>query len=343
MTHHPDSGLSQRVALGVLLRSFPPARVDAVLDAADRREQRQRLLPARLMVYFTLGMWIFKTLSYEQILAEILCNAPGLAVAGAVDEASAAAIGRARRRLGVEPLRLLFEQAAASGFSGTPEEGYRGLRPVWLRRFEVSAPASPANLAAFGPAARTSLSLAVQHRFGRVLAADIAEAADAPEQVLSGLELEDSILIIDERPLNAPLWTAVERLGAEQLWPIPDERQPSSVTRLPDGSALGKVTAEDGSELVARVFSRPGHDRPVRLATSILDHRLAPAAELAALYDARRPAAGFDAIGVYREGDVLEPRSKDPEMVKQELYAMLCVHHAIGDLLDPIGPILPRT
>jgi hypothetical protein len=112
VAHHPDTGLPQRVALGVLLRSFPPAHIDRVLDAAERREQRQRLLPARLMVYFTLGMWIFKTLSYEQILAEMLCNAPVLAVPSAVDEqASAAAIGRARRRLGVEPLRLLFEQA----------------------------------------------------------------------------------------------------------------------------------------------------------------------------------------------------------------------------------------
>ncbi|HET9170680.1 MAG TPA: transposase domain-containing protein [Actinospica sp.] len=343
VTHHPDTGLPQRVALGVLLRSFPPARVDEVLDAAGRREQRQRLLPARLMVYFTLGMWIFKTLSYEQILAEILCNAPGLAVAGAVDEAaSAAAIGRARRRLGVEPLRLLFEQASgASAFSDTEE--YRGLRPVRLRRLDVGVPASPGNLAGFGPAARTSLSLLVGHAAGRVLAADVADAGSAPERVLSGLELQDGMLIIEERPLCARLWTAVERLGGEQLWPITDGQQPAAASRLADGSALGKVTADDGSELVARVFSRPGADRPVRLATSILDHRLAPAAELAALYDARPAAGDLGAVGGYREGGLLELRSKDPEMVRQELYAMLCVHHAIGELLDPIGPILPKT
>jgi hypothetical protein len=338
VTHHPDTGLPQRVALGVLLRSFPPAHVDRVLDAAERREQRQRLLPARLMVYFTLGMWIFKTLSYEQILAEMLCNAPVLAVPGALDEqASAAAIGRARRRLGVEPLRLLFEQArGASGFSVT--ESYRGLRPIRLRRLEVSVPASPANLGGFGPGARTDLNLLVEHGTGRVLAADIADADSAPERVLDGAALRDSLLIIDERPLRARLWTAVERLGAEQLWPISDEQQPASATRLPDGSALGKLTADDGSEFVARVFSRPGAGPPVRLATSILDHRLAPAAELAELYDVRDSENGVDAIGVYRDGDTLELRSKDPEMVRQELYAMLCVHHAIGDLITNQPP-----
>jgi hypothetical protein len=347
MTHHPETGLSQRVALGVLLRSFPPALVDEVLVAADRREQRQRLLPARLMVYITLAMWLFKTLSYEQILGEILTNAPGLALPSAVDEpASAAAIGRARRRLGVEPLRLLFEQtrgAAAYAPTDTAPESYRGLRPVWLRRLDVSVPASPANLAGFGPTAHTDLSLLVEHRSGRVLAAHIADAASGPDRVLVDAALEDSMLIIDERPLCSRLWTAVETLGAEQLWPLADDQQATSATRLPDGSALGKLTADDGVELVARVFSRPAGGRPLRLATSILDHRLAPAAELAELYETRLSGADFDAVGVYRDGDLLELRSKDPEMVKQELYAMLCVHHAIGDLINPVHLILPKT
>jgi hypothetical protein len=337
MTHHPDTGLPQRVALGVLLRSFPPARVDQVLDAADRREQRQRLLPARLMVYFTLGMWIFRSLSYEQILAEILCNAPALALPVAVAEpASAAAIGRARRRLGVEPLRLLFEQAAGTCALPAPPS-FRGLRPLWLRTVDVSVPATPANLACFGRTARTRLSVLIEDFTGRVAAADVADVCDVPERLLADALLRESMLIVDERPLSARLWAAAERLGVEQLWPLTG-RQPTSGTRLPDGSALGKLTADDGSELVARVFARPGGGSPARLATSILDHRLAPAAELAELYAARRAGADIDAIAAYRVGGVLELRSKDPEMVRQELYAMLCVHHAIGDLINTAVP-----
>jgi len=339
VTHHPDTGLPQRVALGVLLRSFPPAQVDLVLDAADRREQRQRLLPARLMVYFTLGMWIFKSLSYEQILAEILINAPGLALPAAVDEpASAAAIGRARRRLGVEPLRLLFEQAA--GASGTPAPAsFRGLRPVWLRRVDVSVPASPANLEGFGAMSRTRMSVLIEDCTGRVVAAAVADGSDVPERLLAEADLAGSMLIVDERPLSARLWTAAERLGVQQLWPLSEGRQLAAATRLPDGSALGKLTADDGSELVARVFARPGGGAPARLASTILDHRLAPAAELAALYEARRGGADFAAVAAYRGGDMLELRSKDPEMVRQELYAMLCVHHAIGDLINSVPPV----
>lgn len=360
MTHHPDTGLPQRVALGVLLRSFPPAQVDRVLDAAGRREQRQRLLPARLMVYFTLGMWIFKALPYEQILAEILRGAPGLAVAAATDEtASAAAIGRARRRLGVEPLKFLFEQAA--GPSMPPAvASFRGLRPIRMRRAEVSVPATPANLLVFGApmplgtaasalpptAARTArtplrapLGLLIEERTGRVAAADVADGADVgavDDRLLAGVAAEGSILIMDERPLSARIWTTIERFGAEQLWPIADSAQPSSATRLPDGSLLGKLPDDDGSELVVRIIPR-GY-RANRLATSILDHRVASAAELAALYAPRSAGPVFGGLG-HGADDTLELRSKDPEMCRQELYAMLCVQHAIGDLIEPIQGI----
>ena len=349
MTHHPDTRLPQRVALGVLLRSFPPVRVDQVLDAAGRREQRQRLLPARLMVYFTLGMWIFKSLPYELILTEILRDAPGLAPpVGTEEPASAAAIGRARRRLGVEPLRLLFDEAAGPSAAGPAQ--WRGLRPVRLCQVEVGVPATPANLEGFGGAGRwrpaaaaparpprpplcAQLSLLIEDGTERIVAADVGECADPPlERLLDGALPAETLLVMDERPLAARLWAAAERLGVDQLWPLEEQVQPSHATRLPDGSLLVKLPADDGSELVARMVSRGG-PRPVRLATSILDHRAAPAADLLALHDGGGAGGGFDGVATYGNGGRLELRSKDPDMVSQELYAMLCVQHAIGDLV----------
>lgn len=361
ISHDPDTRLPQRVALGVLLRSFPPVLVDRVLDAAGRREQRQRLLPARLMVYFTLGMWIFKALPYEQILAELLRDAPGLAPPVAVtDQASAAAIGRARRRLGVEPLRLLFEEAARQ--SAADAEPFHGLRPLRVCELDVGVPATPANLLGFAgvghaalarvpglptvrparvaPRARTRLLLDRDSR--RIAAAEVAVTpAPAPDRLPPGAVQPGDLLVMDERPLFARLWTSAESRGAQLLWPLPEQVQACGGSRLPDGSVLGKIQAEDGSELVARVLASVRH--PVRLATSILDHRAAPADELAALYDAPGAAGTgsvFDGIGAPGGAERLELRSKDPEMVRQELYAMLCVHHAIGDLVGP-SPLAP--
>src|SRR5260370_31889273 len=46
--------------VGVLTRAFPPDLVDEVIEATGTRELRRRLLPARLMVYFVLALWLFR-------------------------------------------------------------------------------------------------------------------------------------------------------------------------------------------------------------------------------------------------------------------------------------------
>jgi hypothetical protein len=49
--------LPDRVAIGVLTKTFPPELVDEVIDEAGARDQRKRSLPARSTTYFTLAMW----------------------------------------------------------------------------------------------------------------------------------------------------------------------------------------------------------------------------------------------------------------------------------------------
>jgi hypothetical protein len=44
-----------RIAIGVLTRTFPPGLVDRALATTRRTEQRRRLLPARVVVYYTLA------------------------------------------------------------------------------------------------------------------------------------------------------------------------------------------------------------------------------------------------------------------------------------------------
>jgi hypothetical protein len=49
----PPTGerLSDRIAIGVLTRTYPPGLVDQVIAEAGAQERRQRLLPARVVVY----------------------------------------------------------------------------------------------------------------------------------------------------------------------------------------------------------------------------------------------------------------------------------------------------
>lgn len=51
-----DRRLPDLVSLGVLMKVFPPEVVDSVIAECGRTEQRHRLLPARSMAYFAMGM-----------------------------------------------------------------------------------------------------------------------------------------------------------------------------------------------------------------------------------------------------------------------------------------------
>jgi hypothetical protein len=125
-----------------------------VIDAAGAREQRKRSLPARPTTYFTLAMWLWREHGYEEVLRQLI---DGLGWSGAgPDEADVAwpgSITKARARLGVEPLRLLFARVAGP----VVRPGMLGCfwRGLWLTAIDgatLDVPNSPANRAEFdGP------------------------------------------------------------------------------------------------------------------------------------------------------------------------------------------------
>src|SRR5664279_5092237 len=150
----PGQRLSDRVALGVLTATFPRQLVDEVIDVTGRREQRNRLLPAHLTVYYVLAMTLFATAGYEEVMRSLT---EGLAWAsdGAEDFAvpSQVAITKARARLGPEPLAQLFDRACVPlATPTTPGAFYRDWRLVSIDGTTIDVADTDANAAAFGRA-----------------------------------------------------------------------------------------------------------------------------------------------------------------------------------------------
>lgn len=71
-----------------------------------------------------------------------------------------------------------------------------------------------------------------------------------------------------------------------------------------------------------------------RLLTNILDPDQAPALELATLYHERWEVEGvFDELKTHLRATSTVLRSKTPELVKQEFWALLLAHFAIRQLM----------
>ena len=70
----PEGWLPDRVSVGALTRAFPPELVDRVVDTTDTRELRRRLLPARLVVYFVLALWLFRgpNCGYGRVMVKLV-------------------------------------------------------------------------------------------------------------------------------------------------------------------------------------------------------------------------------------------------------------------------------
>jgi hypothetical protein len=117
----------------VLTRLFHRDLVDEVIAETGRREQRSRLLPAHVVVYFVLAMTLFAGEGYEEVMRRLVGGLRFLrSWSSHWTVPSTSAISQARARLGEEPLRELFDRVATP--SAAP-----GDAGCWFGRFRVMA------------------------------------------------------------------------------------------------------------------------------------------------------------------------------------------------------------
>ena len=98
----PEVGAFEAGHLGELTRCVPFDLVDAVLVETGRVQQRLRLLPSRVGVYFVLALGLFPELGYLRVWGMLASALPG---AVRVSEKAL----RDVRRVGAAPFKLLFE------------------------------------------------------------------------------------------------------------------------------------------------------------------------------------------------------------------------------------------
>lgn len=359
----PGERLSDRVALGVLTATFPRTLVDEVIKETGRREQRNRLLPAHLTVYYVLAMTLYSSAGYEEVMRSLT---EGLAWASDGRERhqlpSQVAISKARTRLGPKPLAQLFARACVPlATPATAGAFYRGRRLLSMDGATIDVADTPANAQVFGRAGTGRgdgsafpqlRMLAIAECGTHAIVAAAMDSYDVGEVTLAkGLvtaALRPGMLVLADRGFTAfPLWDKASRTGADLLWRAKGNAVLPVLERHDDGSYRSELVATEDKRarqnvLTVRVVEyaiddegRPGaKDTSYRLVTTILDPAEAPAEELAALYAQRwEIESTFDELKTHQRGPRVILRSRTPEGVYQEAWGYLCVHYALRALI----------
>src|SRR4051794_4007218 len=99
--------LSDHISLGVIARAVPPERVRQVLAETGKASERERDLPAQVMVYYAIALALYMGSSTGGGLRCLRGGLRGWGGAGGVGVGGKGGFSRAPRRLGEPPLRGL--------------------------------------------------------------------------------------------------------------------------------------------------------------------------------------------------------------------------------------------
>jgi hypothetical protein len=353
------SRITDYISLGVVAKTFPLEKIRASLAASGKESVRQRDLPAHVVVYYVIALALYMQSSYREVLRCLLEGIQWLVEPGAgINVAGNSGISQARTRLGWEPVRQLHDEVVRPvAVAATKGAWYRAWRLISVDGSTLDVADEKSNSEAFGrPGASRGESAYPKIRFVSLVEngthvlfgsrmADYATSEVAlAKTVLPGLG-KGMLCLADRGFFGFEMWKQAIATGADLLWRVRKNIHLACETRLPDGSYLSRVYPSQQDQrrgrngIVVRMIEYrlegvEGAEPLYRLATTILDHEPAPAAELAALYHERwEIETAFDELKTHLRGAHIVLRSKTPDLVRQEFYGLLMAHFAVRGLM----------
>lgn len=341
--------------LGELTQHLPFEMVDQALAATRTTQSRLRDLPSRVVVYLVLAACLFPEVGYLGVWRKLTAALAGVPTLTPTTGGLAAA----RRRVGVAPLRWLFDLLRGPAAIGRQRGSWwRGLLVCAIDGTTLTVPDNPRMLTRFTkqrgnhggtgyPQVRLVALLACGARtvldavFGP---ASIGETTYTPQLLRS---LRAGMILLGDRNFGAAdLIAQIAATGSDVLIRLKTGRTMPILARYPDGSylsMLGRLRVRV-IECEITINTTAGQQTGVyRLATTLLDHHHYPAGELIQLYHER-----WEIETTYLElkstilgGRVL--RARTPTGVVQEIYALLVVYQLLRTAIADATTTRPDT
>jgi hypothetical protein len=353
------SRITDYISLGVVAKTFPLEKIRASLAATGKESMRQRDLPAHVVVYYVIALALYMQSSYREVLRCLLEGIHWLAEpAAGINVAGNSGISQARTRLGWEPVRQLHDEVVRPvAVAATKGAWYRAWRLISVDGSTLDVADEQGNNEAFGrPGASRGESAYPKIRFVSLVEngthvlfgsrmADYATSEVALAKTVLPSLGKGMLCLADRGFFGFEMWKLAAATGADLLWRVRKNIHLPCEKRLPDGSYLSRIYPSQQDQrrgrngIVVRVIEYrlegvEGAEPLYRLATTILDHELASAAELAALYHQRwEIETAFDELKTHLRGAHIVLRSKTPDLVRQEFYGLLMAHFAVRGLM----------
>lgn len=353
------SRVTDYISLGVIAKFFPVEKIHDVLEQTNRASVRERDLPAHVVVYYVIALALYMRSSYREVLRCLLEGVQWLLDPSAkVKVAGKSGISQARRRLGVEPVKKLYDTMVAPiAEKRTKGAWYRQWRLVSLDGSTLDVADTVENDEAFGrPGTSRGSSAFPKIRFVALLenGTHVLWAAHMDPYATDELTLAEKVIpslrkgmlcLADRFFPSYKLWGMAAKTGADLLWRTRQNARLDAEKRLPDGSYLSRIYASTSDRrngrngMVVRVIDYrlkdvEGSEPLYRLITTILDHEQAAARELAALYHERwEIETTLDELKTHLRGAQIVLRSKTPDLVRQEFFGLMMAHFAVRGLM----------
>lgn len=325
---YSGGSLTDRIGIGVLTRLVPHELVEEVVARTGKGERRRRSLPARVVVYFVLALALFSHDSYEEVMRKLV---HGLDFIGTWKTGwqlpTTSAMAQARKRLGADPLRELFDRVAVPCASPSTAGAWkRGRRLMSLDGTELHVPDTTENVEYFGYAGVKKTAKSAYPKLPLVALAECGTHALVAVEPGTGLDhestlakrmltlpgvLEQDMLVLGDRGLYSyELLTQILETGADACFRISSHIALPALKWLPDGSYIsylaepeekvearwrlkkGQVEITDLPGIYVRavdyeVGNRGENDELFTLVTNILDHEDMTSVDLAEAYHER--------------------------------------------------------
>jgi Insertion element 4 transposase N-terminal/Transposase DDE domain len=339
--------------VGELTAIVPLELVDAVLEETRAVQRRPRDLPSRVGVYFVLAMCLFPEVGYHLVWGKLIAGLEGLAVA----TPTAKALRDLRRRIGVAPVKELFEVLAGPlAQPGTPGVRFGRYQTVSFDgRASQKVPGTERNrdwLGRSGRAGYPMLELMTLVETGtRALPGAVFGPTAEGETSYAGrlLHLLDAgMLVLWDKGFDGNAFlSAVAATGAQFLGRVKNSRRPPVLARLADGSYLSVIGGLKVRIIEAVVTvtcaDATTYTGVYRLVTTLTDHRGHPAAALIRLYHERweHESAYYALRHTIMDGRVL--RSGDRVGIEQEMWSLLTLYQVLRTAMVSAAESRPGT